>query len=111
GQRKRRLGCETKRISLPRSTIAAMKVAARMAEDELVDGVADGTGDNPFAVLGRHAATVGGTPAVVIRTMQPAADVVEVVVGGRAIPMARRHPEGVFEAIFPLADVDGAPEA
>src|SRR5688572_29260235 len=87
-----------------------MKAAARTADDDLVDGVAGGTGDDPFAVLGRHATTVGGKPAVVIRTMQHAADKVEVVVSGRATGMARRHPEGVFEAILPLADVHGAPD-
>src|SRR5262245_107871 len=85
--------------------------AARSVEEDLVDAVAGGTGDDPFAVLGRHATPVGGRPGVVIRTIQPAADAVEVLVTGRAIPMDRRHPDGVFEASIPCADAGGATSA
>ena len=50
-----------------------MALEVRTAEDAGLDAVAAGTHDDPFAVLGRHRVTVDGRPALVIRTMQPAA--------------------------------------
>jgi 1,4-alpha-glucan branching enzyme len=64
--------------------------------------VASGTSDDPFAVLGRHEVTVDRHPAVVLRTMQPAASAVELVTPGAVTPMPRRHPAGLFEARVPL---------
>jgi 1,4-alpha-glucan branching enzyme len=78
-----------------------MSSAIRTAEDDLLDALAAGTSDDPFAVLGRHTTTVNGRPAVVIRTMQPAAAHVEVVTDAGAIPMTRRRPQGVFEVTLP----------
>ena len=64
-----------------------MSSALRTAEDDLLDAVATGTSDDPFAVLGRHETTLNGRPAVVIRTMQPAAS------ARRARDGRWRHPD------------------
>jgi 1,4-alpha-glucan branching enzyme len=79
-----------------------MSGAIRTAEDDLIEAIARGVGDDPFAVLGRHTTTLNGRPAVVIRTMQPAASTVELVTDTGVIPMTRRRPEGLFEATVPL---------
>ena len=76
----------------------------RTAEDDILDAVARGTADDPFAFLGPHAASHDGRPAIVIRTMQPSASSVELVVGDRAMPMERRHRDGLFELFI---DADG----
>jgi 1,4-alpha-glucan branching enzyme len=73
-------------------------------EEDALDAVAAGRADDPFAVLGPHAVTHAGHPASVIRTMQPSASAVDVVVGDRVVPMERRVPGGLFEAIV---DLDG----
>src|SRR4026207_949988 len=73
-------------------------------EDDMLDAIATGTADDPFAILGPHAATHDGRPAIVIRTMQPSASSVELVVGDRAMPMDRRHRDGLFELVI---DGDG----
>jgi len=70
--------------------------------DPIIAAVASGTSDDPFAVLGRHEVTVDRHPAVVLRTMQPAASAVELVTPGAVTPMPRRHPAGLFEARVPL---------
>jgi 1,4-alpha-glucan branching enzyme len=67
-----------------------------------MDALAVGANDNPFAVLGRHETTEHGRAAVVIRTLQPSADSVELVTPEGAFVMARRRPEGLFDAIVPL---------
>jgi 1,4-alpha-glucan branching enzyme len=79
-----------------------MTGALTTADDHVFDGIATGTSDDPFALLGRHETTLNGRPAVVIRTMQPAASAIELVTPAGATPMARRHAEGVFEATVPL---------
>jgi 1,4-alpha-glucan branching enzyme len=76
----------------------------RTVEDDMLDAVATGTADDPFAVLGPHAATHNGRPAIVVRTMHPSASGVELVVGDRAMPMERRHRDGLFELFI---DADG----
>ena len=82
-----------------------MASAVRTAEDALLDAISTGTSDDPFAVLGRHPVTSRGRPAVVVRTMQPTASAVDLVAGGRTVPMERRRREGLFVATVPL---DGA---
>ncbi len=67
-----------------------------------MDAVAAGMCDDPFSVLGRHRTTVDGRAGVVIRTMQPDASAVELVLPGGRIPMRRRRAEGLFEAAVPL---------
>ncbi len=79
-----------------------MSHAVRSDEDVMLDAVAGGFSDDPFAVLGRHEATLRGRPAVVIRTMQPAATRVELVTPRGATSMERRRPAGLFEATLPL---------
>jgi 1,4-alpha-glucan branching enzyme len=74
---------------------------ARRAEARALGAVAEGLSDDPFAVLGRHAAKSGGAAGAVIRTLQPAASAVDLVVGDVAIPMERRHPHGLFAAFVP----------
>ena len=75
-----------------------MTAGTRTAVDDMLEAVAAGVADDPFAVLGPHNTTHNGRPAIVIRTMQPSASNVEVVVGDRIVPMARRHRDGLFEA-------------
>ena len=79
-----------------------MRRALPTEGDQQLDAVASGTSDNPFAVLGRHETTMKGRPAVVIRTMQPAASRVELVTPDGATPMERRRSEGLYEATIPL---------
>ena len=54
-----------------------MSRAVPSRDDEQLDAVAAGTFDDPFAILGRHEVRRSGRPAVVVRTMQPAASQVE----------------------------------
>jgi 1,4-alpha-glucan branching enzyme len=79
-----------------------MPGAIQTAEDLHIAAVASGTSDDPFALLGRHATTIDKRPAVIVRTMQPAASAVELITPGRVTPMPRRHPDGLFEARIPL---------
>ncbi|MGH9349300.1 MAG: 1,4-alpha-glucan branching protein GlgB [Vicinamibacterales bacterium] len=78
--------------------------APPLIEDAILDAVARGTSDDPFAVLGLHDTTLDGRPAAVVRTVQPSASQVDLMrtPGGPAVPMRRRHPDGLFEAIVPL---------
>jgi len=87
----------------------SMSVSVRTAEDDALDAIAAGTSDDPFSLLGRHRVIVDGRPALVIRTMQPAASDVQLITPDRVFGMQRRRAEGVFEATVPL---DGrSPEA
>jgi 1,4-alpha-glucan branching enzyme len=72
------------------------------ADDHLLAAIASGTSGDPFAVLGRHEVTVDRRPAVVVRTMQPAASAVELITANAVTPMPRRDPAGLFEARAPL---------
>ena len=83
-----------------------MSHALRSEQDELLDAVASGTSDDAFAVLGRHEATLNGRPALVIRTMQPAATRVELVTPHGSVAMERQRPQGLFEATVPLDGTD-----
>jgi 1,4-alpha-glucan branching enzyme len=77
-------------------------LGVRTGEAEALDAVAAGTSDDPFAVLGRHRVVVDGNPAVLIRTLQPAASDVQLVTDDRVFGMQRRRPDGLFEATMPL---------
>jgi 1,4-alpha-glucan branching enzyme len=79
-----------------------MSSAVPSLESRAFDAVAVGTNDDPFAVLGRHPATLDGRPAVVIRTMQPAASAVDLVLPDRDVAMTCVRREGLFEATVPL---------
>jgi len=76
-----------------------MTPVTRTAEDEALDAVAAGAADDPFAVLGPHGTTHDGRAAIVVRTMQPSATSVELLVGDQVVPMERRHRDGLFEAV------------
>jgi 1,4-alpha-glucan branching enzyme len=76
-----------------------MTAVTRTAEDDALDTVAAGAADDPFAVLGAHSTTHNGRPSIVIRTMQPSAGSVDVLIGDDAVPMTRRHRDGLFEAV------------
>jgi 1,4-alpha-glucan branching enzyme len=79
-----------------------MSHGARTAEDDVLDAVVTGTYDDPFSVLGRHRVVVDGRPALLIRTLQPAASDVQLVTPGRIYGMQRRRPEGLFQATVPF---------
>jgi 1,4-alpha-glucan branching enzyme len=79
-----------------------MSRAVPSREDEQLDAIAAGTFADAFAVLGRHEIRRQGRPAVVIRTMQPAASQVELVTPDGITPMERRRSAGLFEATVPL---------
>jgi 1,4-alpha-glucan branching enzyme len=83
-----------------------MRQAVRSEQDDMLDAVAAGSSDDPFAVLGRHDETRGGRRVLVIRTMQPAASRVEVVTPHGAAAMDRVRPDGLFEAALPLDGID-----
>ena len=70
--------------------------------DPVIAAVASGASGDPFAVLGRHEVIADRRPAVVLRTMQPAATAVELITPESVTPMSRRHPAGLFEARVPL---------
>jgi 1,4-alpha-glucan branching enzyme len=62
------------------------------------DRLAEGSWSEPFAVLGPHLEKKGRRDALVIRTMQPAAQRVELLrEGGEAVEMERVHASGVYE--------------
>ena len=64
---------------------------------ETFDALVGARHADPFAVLGPHV----DSDTLVIRTLQPLAERVEVVpAGGSARPMSRVHGGGVFEAVF-----------
>ncbi len=75
--------------------------------DAALDAIARGASDDPFAFLGPHETTRDARPAACIRTMQPSASHVDLIPlpGGDAVPMVRRHADGLFETTVPL---DGA---
>src|SRR5687767_14508011 len=79
-----------------------MSSAVPSREDEQLDAVAAGTFDDPFAILGPHEIRRNGRPALVIRTMQPAASQVELVTPDGITAMAQRRSGGLFEATVPL---------
>jgi len=63
--------------------------------------IAGGYHGAPFDVLGMHHVTKDDQPGIVIRTFQPQAASVSVERDGQSHPMARIHPSGFFEVVFP----------
>ncbi|PYU33517.1 MAG: 1,4-alpha-glucan branching enzyme, partial [Acidobacteria bacterium] len=55
----------------------------------------------PFRLLGPHAVQREGAQRILVRTIQPYAGAVSVVLEGRAFPAERVHPGGIFEALLP----------
>ena len=66
-----------------------------------IDALVAALNHDPFALLGPHAATTNGAPAIAVRAFHPAAEAVTLRrrPSGTDIPMVRRHPAGVFEGI------------
>ncbi|MFO1039890.1 MAG: 1,4-alpha-glucan branching protein GlgB [Geminicoccaceae bacterium] len=64
------------------------------ADPAAVAALVDGRHGDPFAVLGPHAAPDG---TVHVRTVQPGAREVHVLVGGKAVALSRTNPVGFFE--------------
>ena len=56
---------------------------------------------DPFAFLGPHRVAEG----VVLRAFVPGAETLHAMIGTVAVPLPRRHPEGLFEALLPMATV------
>ncbi len=83
-----------------------------------VDAIVGGYHGDPFRVLGPHAVKRRGKlPATEVRALLPQAAEAWLLAGSGAIPMKRRHPEGLFAAALPdgvsayrlrLARPDGA---
>ena len=76
------------------------------ALEHALHALVHGASDDPFAVLGPHVTDAGETSTLVIRTIQPAAERVEVVRlgadGSRTLTEMRRLPQAiVFAAEFP----------
>ena len=83
---------------LTNSPIANSKVT-NVKRDPLLQAIAEARHADPFAVLGPHLEPDKG---VVIRTVIPTAERISVTRNGSgSIEMTRRHPAGIFEAIFP----------
>ena len=79
-----------------------MTPVVRTPDDQALDAVASGTSDDPCALLGRHRIVVDGRPALIIRTMQPAASSVQLVTADRVFGMQRKRADGLFEATVRL---------
>jgi 1,4-alpha-glucan branching enzyme len=68
---------------------------AAMTEQE-IEAIVGGYHGDAFAVLGPHAAGSDTSAGWVIRTFQPQAKSVEMVAGGKTLPMACAHKAGLF---------------
>ncbi len=66
-----------------------------------IDTLAAARNHDPFALLGPHPVVAPGGAALVVRAFHPAASAVTLTLrpSGATIPMTRRHPAGVFEAV------------
>jgi len=72
-----------------------------------IEQIARAEHSDPFHVLGPHAVEAGGKRQLAIRTFQPRAEGVTVVFTAGLPPqlMTRVHPDGVFEAVLPYAEL------
>ena len=80
------------------------------APPEEIDLILSAEHPDPFHLLGPHTSELGGKASLSIRTFQPRAESVAVVLepgkenlSPQRSPMTRVHPAGFFEAILPLA--------
>ncbi len=72
-----------------------------------------GNAENPFDLLGPHRVNDRGRPAVAVRAYLPQSTrawVIDQLHGDIPRPMRRIHPAGLFEAICPMADLEGDPK-
>jgi 1,4-alpha-glucan branching enzyme len=72
--------------------------------DAEVQSLIGATCGDPFSLLGPHATTVDGRPALVVRSLQPAARRIDLVAGSRTVAMSQCHPAGLFEAVLDAPD-------
>lgn len=86
-----------------------MSTASATLPAATIDALARGMHADPFAVLGPHHVKQNGVSGLAIRAFRPHAASISIVgrAGGRTLPMARLHPEGVFEAFIEGATRDG----
>ena len=83
-------------------------MAHPVGQHRYIDGIVAGTEDDPFRILGPHAAGQSRRPDLVVRTMQPRAAAVHLLVAGADVAMTRVHADGFFEATVPPS-ADAAP--
>ncbi len=77
--------------------------------DPSLRAILNATHGDPFAVLGPHVVGTGADARLVVRTFQPRASAVRLLVGGdtpSADAMTVRHPDGLFEASLPGRGLD-----
>jgi 1,4-alpha-glucan branching enzyme len=86
-----------------------MSTAPATLSETTIAALAHGRHADPFGVLGPHQVLQNGLSGLAIRAFRPHAESMSVVErgAGRVIPMARLHPEGVFEAWVDGATRDG----
>lgn len=78
---------------------------------ESIQRLIRGHNENPFELLGPHVINEGGRRALAVRAYLPESTqawVIDPAHGGAARPMRRIHPSGVFEAICPMVNGNGA---
>ena len=59
----------------------------------------------PHRILGPHPATIDGAAGVVVRAFHPDAQSIELIRGGKTLPMTRVHDGGLFAVFVPGATV------
>src|SRR5574340_481074 len=78
------------------SGIPAIMIGVPMTAEE-VEAIIDGYHGDAFRILGPHAVRKrGNQPRWEVRAFLPQAESAEVVLAGRACPMAKRHAAGFF---------------
>jgi 1,4-alpha-glucan branching enzyme len=65
---------------------------------EEIEAIVGGYHGDPFRILGPHATASGRTRSWEVRAFLPQAESVQVLAGGAAVPMNRRHWQGFFTA-------------
>ncbi len=90
-------------MSTPVPPTPADATAKAPVSQEELDRIAGGAHANPHGVLGAHPLGDGTT---VIRTLRPEATSVSVRIGGRTLPLARIHAEGIFAGVIDTDPTD-----
>ncbi|HLA83613.1 MAG TPA: 1,4-alpha-glucan branching protein GlgB [Thermoguttaceae bacterium] len=78
---------------------------------ERISQLVEGRHENPFEVLGPHEVSDAGRKALAVRAFLPQSSqawVVDPAHQYATLPMRRIHPAGVFEAIWPAAEMNGS---
>ncbi|MDZ4778787.1 MAG: 1,4-alpha-glucan branching protein GlgB [Planctomycetia bacterium] len=80
---------------------------------DTVGRLLSGSAENPFDLLGPHQVDDRGRPALAVRAFLPQSTqawVIDQQHGDAPRPMRRIHPAGLFEAICPMVEQNGAPQ-